>query len=112
MRKVPSTVTCMAVGDIYSFTLDTIDAPELCVSTNLSTSQYVQAMEINPNDGKLYWTSYYAVSFLGFTFGYSYFYEIDVDAQTYVRYNDLSDELSCLIIPEENLWRRLVCTHG
>ena len=88
-------------GDIYSFTLDTIDAPELCVSTNLSTSQYVQAMEINPNDGKLYWTSYYAVSFLGFTFGYSYFYEIDVDAQTYVRYNDLSDELSCLIIPEK-----------
>ena len=87
-------------GDIYSFTLDTIDAPELCVSTNLSTSQYVQAMEINPNDGKLYWTSYYAVSFLGFTFGYSYFYEIDVDAQTYVRYNDLGDELSCLIIPE------------
>ena len=88
-------------GDIYSFTLDTIDAPELCVSTNLSTSQYVQAMEINPNDGKLYWTSYYAVSFLGFTFGYSYFYEIDVDAQTYVRYNDLWDELSCLIIPEK-----------
>ena len=88
-------------GDVYAFTLDTIDAPELCVSTNLSTSQYVQAMEINPNDGKLYWTSYYAVSFLGFTFGYSYFYEIDVDAQTYVRYNDLWDELSCLIIPEK-----------
>lgn len=85
-------------GEIYSFTLDTIAEPKLVVKTNLSTSSYVQAMEINPNNGLLYWNSYYLVSFWGFTFGYSYLYEIDT-AGTYTRYNDLWDELSCLIIP-------------
>lgn len=74
---------------------------ELLVATNLRQSQYVQAMEINPNTGMLCWNSYYAVSFLGMTFGYSYYYEIDTATGEYTRYNDLWDELSCLIIPEK-----------
>ena len=73
---------------------------ELLVATNLRQSQYVQAMEINPNTGMLCWNSYYAGSFLGMTFGYSYYYEIDTATGEYTRYNDLWDELSCLIIPE------------
>ena len=89
-------------GDVYAFTLDTIDAPELLVETDLSSTAYIQSMEINPNDGKLYWTSYYAFEIFGFVLGYSYFYEIDVDAASYVKYNDLWDELSCLIIPEKS----------
>ena len=88
-------------GEVYSFTLDTIADPELLVKTNLSTSAYVQAMEIDPNTGLLCWNSYYAMSFLGFVFGYSYYYEIDTQAGTYTRYNDLYDELTCLIIPEK-----------
>ena len=88
-------------GKVYKFTLDTIAQPELLVKTNLSQSQYVQSMEINPNTGMLCWNSYYLVSFLGFTFGYSYFYEIDPATGTYTRYNDLWDEMSCLIIPEK-----------
>ncbi len=87
-------------GDIYKFTLETIAAPELVVKTDLSTSQFVQGMEINPNTGKLMWNSYYAVSFWGMTFGFSYLYEIDTTAGTYTKYNDLWDELTCLIIPE------------
>ena len=74
---------------------------ELLVATNLRQSQYVQAMEINPNTGMLCWNSYYAVSVLGMTFGYSYYYEIDPATGEYTRYNDLYDELSCLIIPEK-----------
>ncbi len=88
-------------GEVYSFTLDTIAEPELLVATNLRTSQYIQAMEINPNNGMLCWNSYYSVSFLGFTFGYSYYYEIDTATGEYTRYNDLWDEMAALIIPEK-----------
>lgn len=107
---VTNTLACDANGtfycnkygsaEIYSFTLDTIAAPELVVKT-ADTSQYVQSMEIDPNTGLLCWNSYRVVSFWGYTFGYSYYYEIDTQAKTYTRYNDLWDEMSCLIIPEK-----------
>lgn len=74
---------------------------ELLVATNLNQSQYVQAMEINPNTGMLCWNSYYVVSFFGYTSGHSYYYEIDPATGEYTRYKDLWDELSCLIIPEK-----------
>ena len=86
-------------GEVYSFTLDTIAEPELLVATNLRTSQYIQTMEIDPNTGILCWNSYYATSFLGMTFGYSYYYEIDTATGAYTRYNDLWDEMAALIIP-------------
>lgn len=86
-------------GEIYSFTLDTIAAPQLVVSTANRDSAYVQTMEVDPNTGLLCWNSYYLFSFYGYTFGYSYYYEIDPVAKTYTRYNDLYDEISSLIIP-------------
>ena len=86
-------------GAVYSFTLDTIAEPTELIANVGITSQYVQAMEIDPDNGKLYWTSYYMKSLYGYTFGYSYLYEIDVNEGTYTRYNDLWDELSALIIP-------------
>ena len=88
-------------GEVYSFTLNTIAEPKLLVETNLSTTAYVQSMEINPNTGMLCWNSYYVGGFWGFTFGYSYFYEIDPENGDYTRYNDLWDELTALIIPEK-----------
>ena len=88
-------------GEVYSFTLDTIAEPELLVATNLGTSQYIQTMEINPNTGMLCWNSYYAVSFLGMTLGYGYYYEIDTATGEYTRYNDLWDEMAALVIPEK-----------
>ncbi|MDD6200960.1 MAG: S8 family serine peptidase, partial [Firmicutes bacterium] len=88
-------------GEVYSFTLDTIAEPELLVATNLRTSQYIQTMEINPNTGMLCWNSYYAVSVLGMTFGYGYYYEIDTATGEYTRYNDLWDEMAALVIPEK-----------
>ena len=86
-------------GAVYSFTLDTMDAPVEIVANVGIKSQYIQSMEIDPNTGKLMWTSYYMRSLMGYTFGYSYLYEIDVVEGTYKRYNDLYDELSALIIP-------------
>lgn len=87
-------------AEIYSFTLDTLAAPELLVTTR-DASQYVQSMEVDPNTGLLCWNSYRVMSMYGYTFGFSYYYEIDTAAKTYERYNDLWDELSCLIIPEK-----------
>ena len=86
-------------GAVYAFTLDTMDAPETVVEDVGIKSQYLQAMEIDPNTGKLMWNSYYVSSMLGYTFGYSYLYEIDTEAGTYKRYNDLYDEMAALIIP-------------
>ncbi len=84
-------------GEVYKFTLDTISDPELLVETNLSASQYVQGMEINPNTGMLIWNSYYADGIWGF----SYLYEIDPATGEYTQHEDLWDELTCLIIPEK-----------
>ena len=97
------TFYCNGIGDgaVYAFTLDTIAEPEQIIADVGIDSQYVQAMEIDPNTGKLMWTSYYVMSYAGYTFGFSYLYEIDVNEGTYVRYNDLWDELSALIIPSK-----------
>lgn len=88
-------------GAVYSFTLETLAEPTVLVEDVGIDSAYVQTMEINPNDGKLYWNSYYMFSFWGFNFGFSYFYEIDVETGEYVQYDDLWDEFSALIIPEK-----------
>ena len=86
-------------AEVYSFTLDTIAAPELLVTVNKTNlkSQYVQSMEIDPNTGLLYWTSFYVRS----NYAYSYLVEIDTEAATATVYNDLWYELAALIIPEK-----------
>ena len=93
-------------GNVYSFTLDTIAAPEIvvadieCEGEALATS-YIQAMEIDPNSGMLCWNSYFEVSYGSWGYGMAYYIEVDPKAGTYTVYNDLWDELSCLIIPEK-----------
>ena len=82
-------------GNVYSFTLDTIAAPTLVCNVNI-VSQYVQAMEIDPNNGMLYWASYYVNRY-----GYAYLFEIDPSTGTYTRHNDLWYELAALLIPEK-----------
>ena len=83
-------------GTVYSFTLDTIAEPEVVVSNVGIKSQYLQAMEIDPNTGLLCWTSYYVNRY-----GYAYYIEIDTEAGTYKRYNDLWYELTALLIPDK-----------
>ncbi|MBE6945614.1 MAG: hypothetical protein E7459_05955, partial [Ruminococcaceae bacterium] len=84
-------------GEVYSYTLSTMDSPKLLCDVDIS-AEYVQAMEISPNDGKLYWTSFYM--FLGII-GYAYFYEIDTKTGEYVEGEDLWNEFAGLIIPEK-----------
>ena len=91
----------LGTGTVYTFTVDTLDAPEVLISNVGSTSQYLQSMEFDTNNGKLMWTSFYVKTMYGYTFGYSYLYEIDVNERTYTRYNDLYDEMAALIIPSK-----------
>jgi len=88
-------------GAVYSFTLDTLDAPEVLVADVGIDSQYVQTMECDPNTGMLCWNSYYVLSFMGYTFGIAYYYEIDPATGEFTQYEDLWYEMSCLIIPEK-----------
>ena len=99
---------------VYRFTLETMDAPELVVTTNVGNTSEIQSMEIDPNDGTLYWLSHYASKGLGFfarTSYYAYLYEIDTDAGTYTRRNNMNgsslfqpsnERFRCLIIPKHD----------
>ncbi len=88
-------------GAVYSFTLDTIAAPEVLVADVGIDSQYVQTMECDPNTGMLCWNSYYVMSFMGFSFGIAYYYEIDPATGEFTQYEDLWYEMTSLIIPEK-----------
>ena len=46
-------------GDLYTFTLDTLDAPTLVGSTGY-LNNYIQGLTYNNSDGQLYWAQYYA----------------------------------------------------
>ena len=45
-------------GDLYTFTLDTLENPTLVGSTGYPYN-YIQGLTYNNNDGKLYWSQYY-----------------------------------------------------
>ncbi len=92
---------------VYSFTLDTLDAPELlatCVDGYNAefVSQYAQSMEVNPNTGMICWNSYYTELFWGiFEIGYAYYIEIDPTTGESTTYEDYWDQFTALIIPEK-----------
>ncbi len=77
-----------------------LSGAELVVQTTLSTTQYLQAMEINPNNGLLCWISYATMSYEGSLYRFAYYFEIDPVSGTYSIYHNLGHEMSCLIIPE------------
>ncbi len=87
---------------VYSFTLDTLDAPVLLVkaSTASGTSSSVQTMEIDPNTGLLYWASCRTTTGL-LKRSYYYFYEINPADGSCKQGNNLSTQLTALIIPDK-----------
>ncbi len=46
---------------VFTFTLDNISSPKR-VTNNGYFNNYIQALEVNPNNGLLYWASYYDTS--------------------------------------------------
>ena len=96
-------VMSYSTGSLYKFTAETIATPEK-IGAATRSNNYVQALEMDPNNGMLYWTRFYFLSFLGiFNIFYSELIEIDpatgtqtavsADADTY------EDELTALVIP-------------
>ena len=87
-------------GEVYSFTLDTLDAPVKLCAPFTYKSAYVQAMEIDPNTGNLCWAAFCTSTGL-IKRNYSYFIEVNVADGTFTKTANLSDELSTLLIPDK-----------
>ena len=98
---------CIAYGEssanrgfLYKFTLDTMDVPEAITSTPCSNN-YIQALEMDPNTGLLYWNSYYYWNFMGILEGSTAnLYEIDPHTGTVNKLADFETEITALCIPE------------
>ncbi len=97
----------LGTSSIYSFTLDTLDQPQILVA-NMDAevqSQYMQSMEIDPNTGMLFWHSFYK---LWDVVNFSWLFEIDPATGTFTKYNDFWHEMTALVIPlkseEDDSW--------
>ncbi len=94
----------LKTNKIYKFTLTSMNEPQFVAAVEQKadiTSDFVQAMEINPNTGTLCWNSFYTErNSEGYTVGRSYYVEMDPKTGTSKVYNDLREEISCLVIPE------------
>lgn len=99
---------CVAYGDtnevtnrgfVYRFTLDTMAEP-VAITSEVHSNNYVQALELNPNNGKLYWNSFYYFDFYGFfQLIYAELYEIDPATGEVVTLKDFEHEITALCIP-------------
>ena len=89
----------LGTGRVYSFTLDTMEltpvVEAIMIDGKEMQTKYGQAMEINPNNGMLCWTSY-SIDY----YPYAYYIEVQPETGEYTVYNDLWDCLGALIIPE------------
>ena len=100
----------LGTGKVYSFTLDTMDAPTLLmedpfltyvdpiVGADMGGTTGNMGMEFDPNTGMICWNSHCEV-LVGSYITYAYFYEIDPVTGEFTRYNDFWHEMSGLIIP-------------
>ncbi|MBE6950463.1 MAG: hypothetical protein E7451_03910 [Ruminococcaceae bacterium] len=111
----------LGTGKVYSFTLDTLDAPELLMEdpylthvdpimgADMGGTTGNMGMEYNPNTGMLCWNSHCEV-LIGSYITYAYYYEIDPENGEFTRYADFWHEMSGLIIPvrsgNDNSWAK------
>ncbi len=91
-------------GSLCRFTLNTLDAPEIILSTwDVNTG--IQALEWNPNDGYVYWAYCYRMWYPRFEtwrhFNYIYAFDVDAGDRRQVTSN-LYKQLACLTIPDQN----------
>ena len=79
--------------------LDTMAEP-VAITSEVHSNNYVQALELNPNNGKLYWNSFYYFDFYGFfQIIYAELYEIDPATGEVVTLKDFEHEITALCIP-------------
>ncbi|MBE6945440.1 MAG: hypothetical protein E7459_05055, partial [Ruminococcaceae bacterium] len=111
-KRKTNTLACDANGTfychtlesffVYKFTLDTLATPEELTYVDIDTDNaYLQSMEINPNTGKLWWTSFYMYDYDGLYWPtpYAKIFEIDTVTGDDIEHEDVWHELCALIIP-------------
>lgn len=121
MPKKTNTLACSPEGvfyfnelgtdKIWSFTLETMNEPELLMEDPFLTKKDPMygdhngtsgnmGMEYDPNRNMICWNSRMEV-LIGSYITFAYYYEIDPATGEFTRYNDFWHEMSCLMIPDE-----------
>lgn len=88
-------------GIVFTFTLENMESPTK-VTTQGYYNNYVQALEVNPNNGLLYWASYYDTSTEAQSKYTGVLYEIDPKTGEITALNDFETQLTALCIPEKS----------
>lgn len=83
--------------------MDKIPNRATLICTIPVASKYLQAMEIDPNSGDLYWSSYCTERIGETEIGFSILYEIDTETGEYERYQDVWDQLTCLLVLDKDV---------
>ena len=86
-------------------------AEPVAITSEVHSNNYVQALELNPNNGKLYWNSFYYFDFYGFfQLIYAELYEIDPATGEVVTLKDFEHEITALCIIIDTLLQSLCIT--
>lgn len=83
--------------------LDKLPSHAALICTIPVSSKYMQAMEIDPNSGMLYWSSYCTERIGDTEVGFSVLYEIDPETGAFEGYHDVWDQLSCLLVLDKDV---------
>lgn len=110
---VVDTIDCMEYSDVDGDEdTDTYDVyllqqkvgyyPEQVASVSGIDSKYLQAMEFDPNNGTLYWISYFS-DFMGADeVGFAILYEIDTHSGEVITHFDYWDQLTAFVILDKD----------
>ncbi len=88
-------------GIIFTFTLENMGKPKQ-VTRQGYFNNYLQTLEVNPNNGMLYWASYYDTSTETQENYKGVLYEIDPKTGGITPLSDFQTQLTSLCIPEES----------
>ena len=100
----------LGTGKVYSFTLETMDEPQLLMEDPFLTqkdpiygdnngTEGNMGMEYDPNTGMICWNSHLEV-LMGAYITFAYYYEIDPATGEFTRYADFWHEMGGLMIPD------------
>lgn len=84
--------------DVYALYQMLGGAPKLITEIDGLSCEGLQALEVDPNNGKIYWASYYDDYVNGNTAGFATLYEIDPNTGDVQAYTDYVNRVTCLLI--------------
>lgn len=84
--------------DVYVLYRMLDSVPRLVAEIDGLSCEGLQALEVDPNNGKIYWASYYDDYVNGNTAGFATLYEIDPDTGDVRAYTDYVNRVTCLLI--------------